>query len=505
MPSVPNDLPSGDAADGQNSQRTAWSQRYGQKHRLERIRTFPDGIQGPRRVRIYRRCDHYVLQWWDPGTKKTQSARVDGDLIDAISRARQIDERIEHCRTSGHCSRRVGHRELVDSYLVDLARRADAGEIDPRTVRRYASALTLHYLGYSERTDIERQFRYIAGVDRDFALGFATYLKNVVVRPNGHPNCRPRSMQGQAFVVDVVRGMYEWAADPDRGGLLPDAFRNPFVRRGRQRGGCLVDQFGEPDITISMATDFIRACDLYQLKLFAPLIFFGLRPSELCFLFREQISEGWLRVSCQPDLAYQTKGRRDKRLPLVTDIAPIIAGSGAGQSTGLLYLRRRVVAGREKAPLCGMTRANLVAEFDRRRTQDRVQTATGERQIRDAILREAGGINYDHVIGEFAKLQHRLQWPGAATLKDFRHLYSTCLENAGVPEFYRRYLLGQSPGRAAIVTYTHLNKIKEHYQRAIDTELKPLVEAVACRRRELDINTIDISEEFDNAQVQEST
>jgi len=313
---------------------------------------------------------------------------VDGDLVTAISRARQIDDRIEHCRTSGHCSRRVGHRELVDSYLVDLDRRADAGEIDPRTVRRYSSTLTLHYLRYSEQTDVERQFLYIAGVNRKFALGFATYLKNVVVRPNGHPNCRPRLMQGQAFVADI---------------------------------------------------------------------------------------------------------------------APIIAGSHVGQPEGLSFLRRRVMTGRQEAPLRGRTRADLVAEFDRRRTQVHAQTASGERHIRDAILREAGGINYDHVVGEFAKLHRRLQWPGAATLKDFRHLYSTCLENSGVPEFYRKYLLGQSPGRAAIVTYTHLNKIREHYQRAIDTELKPLVEAVACRHRELDINTIDISEEFDNAQVQEST
>jgi hypothetical protein len=141
-----------------------WAEKYAAKHRLVRVRDFPDGISSPRKVRIYLRGDRYhVLQWWDPATKRTLSERVDGDLLDALLRARQIDQRIENHCSAGNQTRRVGHQELVEAFVADLHRRADAGEIDPRTVKRYSSSLENHYLAYALRPDIERKFRHIAG------------------------------------------------------------------------------------------------------------------------------------------------------------------------------------------------------------------------------------------------------------------------------------------------------------------------------------------------------
>ena len=79
-------------------------------------------------------------------------------------------------------------------------------------------------------------------------------------------------------------------------------------------------------------------------------------------------------------------------------------------------------------------------------------------------------------------LAKQLAWPLGATLKDFRHLFATNLENAGVPESYRRFLMGHAPGRAAIVTYTHLNKVRDHYMRAVTNEFAPIVEAITGAR-----------------------
>ena len=70
----------------------SWSLRYGAKHQLHRIAEFPSGIIPPEHVRLYYRNDHYVLQWWDPAAKANLSDRVDGDLVAAITRARQIEE-----------------------------------------------------------------------------------------------------------------------------------------------------------------------------------------------------------------------------------------------------------------------------------------------------------------------------------------------------------------------------------------------------------------------------
>lgn len=105
-------------------------------------------------------------------------------------------------------------------------------------------------------------------------------------------------------------------------------------------------------------------------------------------------------------------------------------------------------------------------------------------------MKDAGQLSYDHAEQEFQQLARRLRWPAAATLKDFRHLFATCLQNTGMPEFYRRYLMGHAFGNAPIITYTHLteDKVREHYQRALATELAPLVDAIQRRAADLGVN-----------------
>src|SRR5580704_9614780 len=96
---------------------------------------------------------------------------------------------------------------------------------------------------------------------------------------------------------------------PERGGLLPEGFRNPFLRSGR-RSSTPHDLAGEPDITVAMAEEFLQACDGFQLQLFAPMVLYGLRAGEPCLLFAEHVRDGWLKVPCIEALAYLTKGRR---------------------------------------------------------------------------------------------------------------------------------------------------------------------------------------------------
>src|SRR5262245_25558960 len=116
----------------------SWSARYGDRHRLVRIDTFPAGVEAPKKVRIYHRRDHFVLQVWDPLARATISDRVDGDLVAAIIRAREIDNKILHFKSGKRWTdRRLTHAALVTAFRADLTRRADAGEIDRRTVVRY--------------------------------------------------------------------------------------------------------------------------------------------------------------------------------------------------------------------------------------------------------------------------------------------------------------------------------------------------------------------------------
>jgi integrase len=143
-----------------------------------------------------------------------------------------------------------------------------------------------------------------------------------------------------------------------------------------------------------------------------------------------------------------------------------------------VFHRRQFCA--ESAPIA--TKQTLIEDLQHRCRDDAQLSAARHRKLRDAVLKVAGRLTYDDVEAEFSKLAKHLDWPKSATLKDFRHLFATSLENAGVPESYRRFLMGHSPGRAAIVTYTHLNKLREHYHRAVDSELGALVEAISSRR-----------------------
>jgi integrase len=466
----------------------AWAQKYRERHRLVRIQDFPRGIRALERIRIYRRGERYfLLQWWEPGLKRTLSQRVSGDLIDAIAAARQVQERMEQVRSSGIKPGKYKHTQLAEKYHADLERRADAGEIDPHTVQRYRAAIG-HYLAFAEQPVIAKAYPQIARVDRDFQLQFSAFLANRLVRPNGRANSRPRPMQAQDFVRDVVRGMFVWAADPDRGGLLSDAFRNPFVGDRRQTASVAADLMREPDITTPMAAAFLATCDAFQLSVFAPMLLYGLRPGELGWLFWEQVDDDWLKVCCNGELGYFTKGRRDKRFPRLACINRMWRTVGE-EKHGLIYRHRRLSSDSPNARLQGSSLAEVIDEYHRRCRDTGAPCAAEKQRIRNRVLRDAGQLTYHHVKREFEHVAHKLAWPASATPKDLRHLFATALENAGTPEFFRRYLMGQSFGRAAIVTYTHITpeKLCEHYERAANTELAALVDAIEQRADQLGI------------------
>jgi integrase len=237
-----------------------------------------------------------------------------------------------------------------------------------------------------------------------------------------------------------------------------------------------------------MIVDLIQICDPFRLAIFAPLALYGMRPGELGWLFREHVENGWLHVRCIPELDYFTKGRRDKGFPIVDCLRPLLSVT-KNDGKGLVFVNRRVATHKAQVPLYGESLAGLVEEYRRRCSAEAKINASRRREIRNALMKDAGQLTYDHIQSQFKKLSSVLEWPAQATLKDFRHLCSSCLEDAGVPEYYRRYLMGQSFGRAPIVTYTHISQdqVKRHYMSAVDTELAPIVAAVERRSKQLGI------------------
>lgn len=458
----------------------SWSDRYGDTHRWRRFVAFPVGIAPPHKVRVYQRAGHFLLNWWDPGAKKNVSERIAGDLLAALTRARNIDERIGTLRTAGAGrARRVGHADLVGHYLADLGRRADAGEVDPKTVRRYEGALR-HYTAFTAQPQVVKRYPAAGTADRAFRLEFAAFLTTREVTGNGRPGTT-RRMRNTQFVTDAVRAVFAWGCDPDRGGLLPDGFRNPFLRSGSRSPVLKGDPLAAPDVTLPMAVELVRACDAFQLRLFVPILVFGLRAAEPCALFADHLRDGWLSVPCVSELGLLTKGRRDKRFPLLEGLEPFWELFRAGKEKGLALERRSVTEGRETVPLRGASVTELIGEYRARCDRANAKTAVERARVREGVFQDAGGLDYDHVQGEFAKVTNALGWPAAATLKDLRHLFATTLNNAGMPEGYVRYLMGHAPGKAAIVAYTHLDQLRRHYSAALEREWEPLLDAINRR------------------------
>ena len=253
---------------------STWTSRYGARHRMRRVTNWPAGIDPPKRVRIYWRRDHWLLQWWEPKQRKNVAESIDGDLISAIGRAREIERRLEQFSRSGHQSGRIQHGDLVDRFLADLGFRANAGEIEPSSVRRIASA-PAHYKTFTAQPQVNRRYRFIVGVDRTFAQELMAF-STVPTRAGAATSSPRRSLQDPSNVLGAARAMYAWAADPDRGALLPDGFRNPFHKVGSNRI-LAVDPLGEPDVTLHMAVEMLQHSDAHQLRLLGPILFFGLR------------------------------------------------------------------------------------------------------------------------------------------------------------------------------------------------------------------------------------
>ena len=110
---------------GQRVKKPSPWQRYHEKHLPRRVTTWPSGVRGPQKVRVYARNGHWLLQWWDRAARRTLVDRVDGDLIDALARARHIDQRLLNYRTAGTGKSRLQHAQLVTAFLQDFERRAD--------------------------------------------------------------------------------------------------------------------------------------------------------------------------------------------------------------------------------------------------------------------------------------------------------------------------------------------------------------------------------------------
>ena len=268
-----------------------WAKVYGKKHRLTWIRDFPAGIIPPRRVRIYRafralrpavvgqgrkaepHANGWTATWWPPSpgpARSTSDWSISGRPAVGV--------------------RKTQHILLVERFRADLHHRADAGEIDPRTVQRYGAALK-HYQGFVEQPSDPapvpaHQLRgpeVRLGVDGLPPHGAGPSQRTCPwpVAPDAAAGLRPRRRAG-----DVLIGR----RTPQRGKLIPEGFHNPFLRHGRQwpTAAATVQSASPTSRSTWPSSSSMPAMPTNCVSL-APLRSTGFGPAEPCLLFHEHL------------------------------------------------------------------------------------------------------------------------------------------------------------------------------------------------------------------------
>ena len=176
-------------------------------------------------------------------------------------------------------------------------------------------------------------------------------------------------------------------------------------------------------------------------------------------------------------MAYYTKGRRDKRLPVIPAIDVVLRSNAIDSPTGLIYLRRDATSvGRQLA--CWIV---LPGDGDGVPTplRHRHHEHLGPAAVTNQFLHNAGGKlrPYCHGVrqGNAAAGLAR-----SATIKDSGIWLPPAWKTPACPSTTASSRWASRPAGRHL-TYTHLNAIREKFNVAAAGEFHPLVEAIERR------------------------
>jgi integrase len=417
------------------------------------------------------------LNWFENG--KNCKHTVIGDKFTAVTEADRINDQLSTIGRSGRVCEQISVAALVERYGRHLNQRADAGEISPRTVARYQSAL--HYLRrFAEKSGGSRV--RLGRLDSEFVLSLKSYLNRLKIHRNGHPHTQPQPMTepGIRFILSVARAAWHWAKNHTPP-LLPEEAQNPF--QGHVGSRPLKDLVARTELNAEVLTRLITQADMYQLVLFMPMILYGLRAAEPCYLMIEdwQPEDALLTVACVPDLEYKTKGRINKTFPVPPIIHRLLTVAAQGRQGGPLLLSRDHFEGRKAVPSPLATQPQIVEEY--RRRVDGIHSAQRRSTALESVLQEAGAATYDQLSREFRGAVRRADLPGCVTLKSLRHYFASALESANISYFTRKYFMGHRVRRdpLAIYTTTDFEGIRQEFDRLLQGPMAPVVAAADSR------------------------
>lgn len=340
------------------------------------------------------------------------------------------------------------------------------------TIRRYRTALR-HLENFADRG---RGPVHAHQIDAD---RFVRYLRSIDVAPNGHKNAARRKLRdkGVLFILEVCRNLYTYAAKKRH---LPPYTENPFATLAGSRfqieDAKRIFVFGA-ETELAM----FNAAGAWDFPIFFTLAKTGVRPGELIHLLVEDLdlAGGWMHIHDKPDLGWRIKTRRDRSIPLASELVDVLQKVIGTRPGGPVFLRQCLVP--ELTPLLGASRQRMAQALARRIDQAERQTGHAVGRVEKAaiargIWRDAGAVKADRIRLMFIRAAKAAGLAEATCPKSFRHSFATLLQDANVDLLIRQTTLGHAPagtsgdalGMTSIYTHTRPETQRQEILRAMN-------------------------------------
>lgn len=438
-----------------------------------------------KRVHVYRRDGTYIARGRLRGRAFGESLGADPHR--AAARLRQVLTEIEagayHRPSEGRTrplapclAPRLTFRQLADEFLS--AKRTLRGAA---TAADYSARL-VPILTFADLPANRARWPLAADIDAAFAAEARAFLHVCRSTRNGRPGGQPRPLSPRQVVnvMETLRGVLAWAADP-RNRRLPAGWVNPLTP----------DLVGTPPAKDPLRPDplplpdrvrLVEAADRWRLCQLALSFVLPLRPDEAAGLLVDDVDfdRGQLLFGANLPGVNFTKRKVSYRLPFPDELRPVLRACVGGRGGGPLLRTRRAFAGRSGQAVNSLTEMQEL--FDRRLAAARpgvVQTDHDRKVLFRRLLRELGGVSPDGLNREFKSLAAAAGVGRAATLYTLRSAVTTGMSvGAKLAHLELTYLTGHRVSDI-LAAYTGLDVHGE--MRKYFAHARPLLDAIARR------------------------
>jgi integrase len=376
---------------------------------------------------------------------------VNGNLATARATASKVAAALDNGLASPLGFQKIPPGEMVSSFL-DYVKVVQG--LAPRTHERYRAAL--------ERFQEFAESKGIASIDRVSVAtveDFVKWLRQKRRTRNGSKKGKTDAYKiaGVKFILSTARTAFNWAA---RRRHLPPFTNNPFGEFPIDKLQDRSEEDGPDLLSPTEQEAFFGACDEWQRPLFLMLAAYGPRVGELVHLLIDDVDlgEGAIQIRSKPFLFWHVKNDRERVLPLLPELEPVIKAAIGTRKAGFVFLNKDAATNPSSLAL-SFTRprdfrahAEKIADAARAATPDDEKAAP--RAVR-SFCRSMGQIPEKRIRTELMKLTKRIGRPDLTRAHDLRHLFTSRAQENDMNPILVQEILGHK-SLEMTRRYTHL-------------------------------------------------